>query len=77
MSQDEARDRRDREIMDETRRRIKEGRFQDCPCTTPGCPRHGVCAECTAVHRSNRSSVPVCLRNLVERKLKDLAGSKT
>ena len=24
----------------------------DCPCTWPGCPRHGNCKECQEYHRS-------------------------
>jgi len=23
----------------------------DCPCTYPGCPRHGNCCQCVAHHR--------------------------
>ena len=26
-------------------------RNPDCPCTYPGCPRHGICRECIAYHR--------------------------
>jgi hypothetical protein len=59
---------KDQLITEETRRRIVNGRFQDCPCKDSGCPRHGICFECTAVHRNNRSSVPACLRIIAERK---------
>jgi len=64
---------RDQMIVEETRRRIKDGRFLDCPCTAPNCPRHGLCAECIAVHRQSRSSVPVCLRKVVEAQVLRLA----
>jgi hypothetical protein len=26
--------------------------LKTCNCTYPGCPRHGVCCECLAYHRS-------------------------
>jgi hypothetical protein len=26
-------------------------RNPDCPCTYPGCPRHGICRDCIAYHR--------------------------
>ncbi|MCK5116061.1 MAG: hypothetical protein KAR44_05635 [Candidatus Aegiribacteria sp.] len=26
-------------------------RNESCPCTYPGCPRHGNCRECIAYHR--------------------------
>ncbi len=26
---------------------------QDCPCTYPGCPRHGDCEACKAYHHGN------------------------
>ncbi len=67
MSQNEAKDRTAEQIVEEIRRRIKDGRFQDCPCKKLDCPRYGVCVECTAVHRSN-SSLPVCLKNMQDRK---------
>ncbi len=25
---------------------------EDCPCTYPGCPRHGDCEECKEYHHS-------------------------
>jgi len=25
---------------------------QDCPCTYPGCPRHGDCEACKSYHHS-------------------------
>jgi len=30
-----------------------------CNCTYPGCPKHGVCCECVAYHRS-RGELPAC-----------------
>ncbi len=30
-----------------------------CNCTYPGCPRHGVCCECLAYHRSSQE-LPAC-----------------
>lgn len=65
---------RDQEIINETRRQTKDGRFLDCPCTALDCPRHGICSECTAIHRNNRALVPACLRPLVERTLKERAN---
>jgi hypothetical protein len=25
---------------------------QECPCTYPGCPRHGICEKCEEYHHS-------------------------
>jgi hypothetical protein len=30
-----------------------------CPCTYPGCARHGTCCECVAYHRAS-GEVPGC-----------------
>jgi hypothetical protein len=30
-----------------------------CNCSYPACPRHGVCCECLAYHRSN-NELPAC-----------------
>jgi hypothetical protein len=30
-----------------------------CPCTYPGCPRHGKCCECVEYHRGS-GEVPAC-----------------
>lgn len=30
-----------------------------CPCTYPGCPRKGKCADCIEYHR-NRRELPAC-----------------
>jgi len=30
-----------------------------CNCTYPGCPRHGICCECIAYHRS-MNELPAC-----------------
>lgn len=32
---------------------------QHCPCTYPGCSRHGDCAGCVAYHRV-RNELPAC-----------------
>ena len=32
---------------------------KDCPCTYPGCPRHGNCCQCVAHHR-DKSQLPAC-----------------
>jgi len=31
----------------------------NCNCTYAGCPRHGICCECLAYHRSN-GELPAC-----------------
>jgi len=31
----------------------------DCPCTYPGCPRHGNCCQCVAHHRA-KDQLPAC-----------------
>jgi len=61
------RDKRDREIMEEIRRRTKDGRFLDCSCKKTDCVRHGICSECTAVHRNNRTTLPACVRDMAAR----------
>ncbi|MFA6321278.1 MAG: DUF6485 family protein [Candidatus Omnitrophota bacterium] len=30
-----------------------------CNCSYPGCPRHGVCCDCLAYHRSS-GELPAC-----------------
>ena len=36
----------------------------ECPCTKPGgCPNHGKCCDCVALHKS-MGNLPICLRNL-------------
>ncbi|MFW6235149.1 MAG: DUF6485 family protein [Desulfovibrionales bacterium] len=32
---------------------------QECPCTSLGCPRHGLCCQCMQYHRK-RMEIPVC-----------------
>ena len=55
------------EIVAELRKQIVDGRYRICPCTNADCPRHGICAECTAVHRTLGTSLPACLRPLAAR----------
>lgn len=31
-----------------------------CPCTYPGCPRHGHCCACVAHHRDKEGGIPGC-----------------
>jgi Domain of unknown function (DUF6485) len=31
----------------------------DCPCTYPGCPRHGNCCQCVSHHRA-KDQIPAC-----------------
>jgi hypothetical protein len=31
----------------------------DCPCTYPGCPRHGNCCQCVKHHRG-KDQLPAC-----------------
>lgn len=33
----------------------------NCPCSTKDCPRHGMCADCSA-YEAERGKMPVCLR---------------
>ncbi|MCX5678681.1 MAG: DUF6485 family protein [Candidatus Omnitrophica bacterium] len=37
----------------------KKFNIANCNCTYPGCPRHGICCECLAYHRSS-SELPAC-----------------
>ncbi len=37
----------------------KEKNSQNCNCSYPGCPKHGICCECIAYHRS-RGELPAC-----------------
>lgn len=32
---------------------------KQCPCTYPGCPRHGKCSECVQYHNA-RGEFPAC-----------------
>ncbi len=32
---------------------------KECPCTYPGCPRHGKCCECIA-HHLEADELPAC-----------------
>ncbi len=38
---------------------MNDSRKIDCPCTYPGCPRNGKCAECIAYH-NNMGEFPAC-----------------
>jgi hypothetical protein len=77
MHQQKERDRRDKEIIEEIRRHIKDGRFQDCPCKSTTCSRRGNCIECTAIHRNNRENLPACLRDIADRKAIGTSGGKS
>jgi hypothetical protein len=77
MHQQDNREKRDQEIIENTRSRIKDGRFQDCPCKKTDCVRHGVCSECTAVHRNNRTSLPACLRNISDHRASGASNEKS
>lgn len=37
----------------------REANMAGCNCTYSGCPRHGVCCECIAYHRSS-GELPAC-----------------
>ncbi|MBN1834221.1 MAG: hypothetical protein JW820_00145 [Spirochaetales bacterium] len=41
-----------------------------CNCTYPGCPRHGVCCECIAYHRS-LGELPACYFSAEEERTYD------
>ncbi|MGE9882758.1 LPS biosynthesis protein [Blautia obeum] len=43
-----------------------------CPCTK-ACRYHGNCKECVAIHRAHQEHVPVCMRPLVNAKIKILS----
>jgi hypothetical protein len=77
MDQQEERDRRDKEIIEKTRRRIKDGRFQDCPCKSATCSRVGNCTECIVIHRTNRKTLPACIRDIADRKPDEVSGGKS
>ena len=37
----------------------KDKNSETCPCTYPGCPRHGICCECIKHHVQGRE-LPAC-----------------
>ncbi|MDR0869078.1 MAG: hypothetical protein LBP75_11520 [Planctomycetota bacterium] len=39
----------------------RERNEEKCNCPSKDCPRHGVCCECIAQHRS-KGNLPMCLR---------------
>ncbi|NOY44281.1 MAG: hypothetical protein GXP50_02330 [Deltaproteobacteria bacterium] len=45
----------------------KEKNEAQCTCTYPGCPRHGLCCQCIAYHRSKNQMVACYFKPEVER----------
>ncbi len=43
-----------------------------CPCKAP-CRIHGNCRLCVAIHRGHGDHLPACMRNMVNRKIAELA----
>ncbi|MCX5680510.1 MAG: DUF6485 family protein [Candidatus Omnitrophica bacterium] len=44
--------------------------MEDCNCTYPGCPRHGICCECLRYHRAS-GELPACYFEKVKEKTYD------
>jgi len=45
----------------------KEKNEAQCTCTYAGCPRHGLCCQCIAYHRSKNQMVACYFKPEVER----------
>ncbi|GAB6064137.1 DUF6485 family protein [Deferrisoma palaeochoriense] len=45
----------------------KEKNEAQCTCTYQGCPRHGLCCQCIAYHRSKNQMVACYFKPEVER----------
>lgn len=61
-------------LQDEFIKELRE-EYKDkdhCPCTS-SCKYHGKCMECVAIHRAHLDHIPVCLRPLLNAKLKILS----
>ena len=40
---------------------------EDCACTYPGCPRHGVCCQCLSYHLASKQLPACCFPPEVEK----------
>lgn len=43
-----------------------------CPCPK-ACRYHGNCKECVAIHRAHQEHVPVCMRTMLNQKIRQLS----
>ena len=61
------------QAIDESRKLIKSGRYDACPCSQTDCEWHGKCRECVLIHRVKKRHVPECLQPIFRQAITDLA----
>ena len=62
-----------RQFLDEVQQHMRAG-MDHCPCQDESCELHGKCVLCVLVHRGHGAHLPVCMHELVNRRLEKLSA---